>query len=349
VATAGRAEAANGSNFLIGSSANSATATTQLSGGSSIAVIDGSSYVITGTQTAAIAGLTNDSTGAGVYGKDNSTAGSGIGVWGDGKYGVLGRSNGDTGGSQGVRGEARFLNDVGVYGFSSNSSTTGGALGVLGAATNVLDTGVEASHSGAGTALYAHTNSGIAANIQANSGTAAYLYSASGPAVRFAASALSTVPPTTGSWPAGSILMKNGTLFYCWKGGTGTAAKWVRMSGALFTLATPKRAYDSTKTGGAIAAGKSRAITVAKSATGVPVGVTAALLSITVIRTRNAGYVTAYSASANAPSTRTLSWWGRGQAHTASSVVRLSNDGKIKIKASGGKTHVLVDVLGYYP
>jgi hypothetical protein len=348
VATAGRAEAANGGNFIIGQ-ANTGTAITSLSGGSSLQVSGGNSYIITGTTHASIAGITTESGGAGVYGKDSSSDGSAIGVWGDGKYGVLGRSNGETGGSQGVRGEARFLNDIGVYGFSSSSSATGGALGVLGSASNLLDTAMEAAHTGGGTALYAHTTSGLAGSFQATTGTAAYLYSASGPAARFAASALPTVPPTTGSWAAGSILMKGGTLYYCWRSGVGTAAKWVRMSGALVPLGTPKRAYDSTKSGGAIAAGSARTITVAKSATKVPVGVSAAALSITVFRTAGAGYITAFSASSSAPSTRTLSWWGRKQSHTTSTIVRLNSSGKIKIKAVKNRTHVLVDVLGYYP
>lgn len=349
IATAGSAQAANGSNFLIGSAANTATNNTQLSGGSSLVVVDGDSYVITGTTHASVVGTQSESGSAGVYGKDTSTDGGAIGVWGDGKYGVLGRSNGDTGGSQGVRGEARFLNDIGVYGFSSNSSTTGGAWGVRGDADNALDLGVQATHTGGGTALYATSDTGVAGHLRSTgSGVGAYLASASGPALQIAATGLTSVPPASGTWAAGSILMKNGALFYCWKGGTGTGAKWVRMSGALVPFSVPKRAYDSTKTGGAIAAGSARTITVAKAATNTPVGVSAAALSITVLKTNGAGFITAFPASASAPTTRTLSWWGNRQAHTTSTVVRLSATGKIKIKATK-KTHVLVDVLGYYP
>lgn len=327
IATAGSAEATNGDPLLIGSTANSAAAATQVSGGTSIAVINGATYIVTGTQHATIAGLQNETDSIGVYGKDTSTGGA-VGVRGDGATGVYGRSNGFSLGAIGVKGEGLFVNDIGVYGLSSNSSVTGGAVGVKGFAHNNLDTAVEAHHDGAGTALYAH--------------------SANGSAVRIGASSLGTVPPTTGTWQAGSVLMKNGALYYCWKGGTGTAAKWVRMSGALVPFGTPKRAYDSTKSGGAIPGGSARTITVAKSATSTPVGVSAAALSITVLRTHGAGYITAFPASASAPSTRTLSWWGNKQVHTTSTVVKLSATGKIKIKATK-KTHVLVDVLGYYP
>jgi hypothetical protein len=120
------------------------------------------------------------------------------------------------------------------------------------------------------------------------------------------------------------------------------------MSGALVPFGIPKRAYDSTKSGGAIPAGSARTITVAKNSTNTPVGVSAAALSITVLRTNGAGFITAFPASQSAPGTRTLSWWGNKQVHTTSTIVKLSATGKIKIKATK-KTHVIVDVLGYYP
>jgi hypothetical protein len=336
IATAGSANAANGSNFIIGSTANSATATTQLSGGSSLVVVSGGTYSITGTNYASIAGLQDNSGGAGLYGKDTSTDGSATGVRGDG-------------GRYGVHGQTNAVSGIGVYGTSTNSSTSGGAVGVKGLASNLFDIAVWAEHDEGGTALYGVTDTGTGGYLRSTgTGTGAYLASQSGPALQFGASGLAAVPPTTGNWSAGSVLMKNGTLFYCWKGGSGTGAKWVRMSGALVPFGTPKRAYDSTKSGGAIAAGTSRTITVAKSSTNTPVGVSAAALSITVLRTNGAGFITAFAASSSAPSTRTLSWWGNKQAHTTSTVVKLSATGKIKIKATK-KTHVIVDVLGYYP
>jgi hypothetical protein len=320
VATANRAEAVNGDTLVLGSDSNSAGALTQVTGGTSLAVLDGDTYIITGTSHATIAAEQDEADSVALYGKDTSTDG-GVGVLGDGATGVFGRSNG----------------------------AAGGAVGVKGYATSNADVAIEADHENAGTALYAHSDDGIGASLQSTTGTAAYLRSASGPAVRFGASGRSTVPPTTGTWAAGSVLMKAGALFYCWRSGTGTASKWVRMSGALVPLTNPRRVYDSTKSGGVIAAGSSRTITVAKAGTSVPVGVSAAALSITVLRTVGSGYITAFSASSNAPNTRTLSWWGRKQTHTTTTIVRLNSSGRIKIKAAKNKTHVLVDVLGYYP
>lgn len=321
VATATRAEAANGDSLIIGSTANSASAHTRLSGATSLEVLGGTTYIISGTTHSSIAGITTEPGGAGVYGKDSSAEGTAIGVWGDGAVGVLGRSNG----------------------------AAGGAVGVKGQATSDADVAVEAQHESAGTALSAHSDSGIGASLESAAGTAAYLRSATGPALRFGPSSRSTVPPTTGTWTAGSVLMKAGALYYCWRSGAGTASKWARLSGALVPLTNPRRVYDSTKSGGAIAAGTARTVAVAKSGTSVPVGVSAALLSITVLRTAGSGYITAFSASSNAPRTRTLSWWGRKQTHTTTTVVRLNSSGRMKIKAVKNKTHVLVDVLGYYP
>jgi hypothetical protein len=322
VATATRAEAANGGNFLIGQT-NTGSNITELDGGSSLVVTDGNSYILggSGNTYASVVGLQSDPGSAGLYGKDTSIDGTAIGVWGEGATGVLGRSNG----------------------------AAGGAVGVKGQATSDADVAVEAQHESAGTALSAHSDSGIGASLESAAGTAAYLRSATGPALRFGPSSRSTVPPTTGTWTAGSVLMKAGALYYCWRSGTGTASRWARLSGALVPLTNPRRVYDSTKSGGAIAAGTARTVAVAKSGTSVPVGVSAALLSITVLRTAGSGYITAFSASSNAPRTRTLSWWGRKQTHTTTTVVRLNSSGRMKIKAVKNKTHVLVDVLGYYP
>jgi hypothetical protein len=247
----------------------------------------------------------------------------------------------------GTTGEA---GSVGVYGTSSNTSTSEGAVGVKGSVSNGFDIAVWGQHSAGGTAIYGVSATGAGAYLKSTGagGIGAYVESASGPALQIAGTTLSTVPPTTGFWSAGSMLMKSGTLYYCWSSGTGTASKWVRMSGALVPFGVPKRAYDSTKSGGAIPGGSARTITVAKNSTNTPVGVSAAALSITVLRTHDSGFITAFPASQSAPKTRTLSWWGSRQAHTTSTIVKLSPTGKIKIKATK-KTHVIVDVLGYYP
>jgi hypothetical protein len=346
IAGAGDAEAANGGTFLLGT-ANSAGATTELSGGSSLVDLGGTSYVVSGVVHAAVAGEQSENGSIAVYGKDTSSQGA-TGVRGDGFLGVLGQGDGSTGGSVGVKGLAFTRNAIGVVGQSVSTDATGGAIGVLGNVSNTLDTAVWAQHTGAGNALLATSSGGMGAFIQSGSGTGLQVASSSGAVVQIDPTGLSTVPPTTGNWTAGQMLMKHGVLFYCWKSGAGSASKWSRMSSALVTLSTPKRAYDSHQTGGALTGGHARTITVAKSATGVPVGVSAALISITATATGGAGSLVVYSSTGTTPSTRTLSWWGKGQAHTTTTVSRLSSDGKIKVRPTS-KVQVLVDVLGYYP
>ena len=57
-----------------------------------------------------------------------------------------------------------------------------------------------------------------------------------------------TIPPTTGTWTAGSLVQTGGQLWYCTQSGTGSASKWVQLSttgSKLITLASPVRVYDS--------------------------------------------------------------------------------------------------------
>jgi hypothetical protein len=333
IAGAGEANAANGSTFLIGSAANSASATTQLSGGSSIEVVNGASYVVSGTTHAAIAASQAENGSIALYGKDTSTQGA-TGVRGDGYSGVVGNGYGVLG--------------AGVTGTAVNGSSTGFAAGVRGAASSVYNVGVQANNT-AGDALSASSTNGSGAALSSSTGTGAYVTSGSGPALRVGPSGLATVPPTSGTWTAGSVLQKNGALYYCWKSGTGTAAKWVRMSGALVLLPTPKRAYDSRLpgSGGILHTGTDRIVDLTIT-TGMPAGVSAALLTLTVLNTSAAGYITAYRNGVAFGGGRSVSWYTNNQQLTSSTSSAVDALGKIKIRA-GGQTHVLVDVVGYYP
>lgn len=114
VALAKPAAAVNGSNFLIGSAANTATVTTQLNGGSSLRVVDGSS--ISG---ASIVGLTGLSSRIGVYGIDGATSSS-----------------------IGVKGSSSSTLGVGVYGESTDTSGGSGVVGTSAAGSGVVGRGV---------------------------------------------------------------------------------------------------------------------------------------------------------------------------------------------------------------
>ena len=285
VAGAGSANAANGGNFLIGS-ANSGTATTALTGGSTLKVSGGT-----------------------------SDAGASI-------YGVNG---GATASASGVRGDATSFGVVGVFGNATASGTSGGATGVLGQTANPANLAMQAYHSGGGTALLAQ--------------------STSGPSLRIAESTIAAMPPTTGSWTAGSLVVKGGQLWYCRLGGAGTASKWTRVSSGLALLPVPKRAYDSRTGGGPrTTVDSDRTISLA---TFVPALSSAALITITAIGTIGAGYLTAYKGGTTYGGGRSVSWSRTGDTLTASATTAVNSTRTIKVRA-GGATHFLIDVVGYY-
>jgi len=108
-------------------------------------------------------------------------------------------------------------------------------------------------------------------------------------------------------------------------------------------LVTPTRVYDSRQGDGKLAVGTTRTIDLK-----VPLGVRAALITLTVDGTEGGGYVTAYAADLGAvPSTSTINWTQSNQAVGTTTTVAVDRDGKIKLTAGQNSTHVIVDVLGF--
>jgi hypothetical protein len=113
VAVARPAAAANGGNMIIGG-ANSGTATTALTGGSTLRVVNGSS-----SSQASIVGLTQFSASIGVYGVDGGSSSS-----------------------NGVRGTSASSGGAGVYGESTDSVNVGsGVIGFSEGGTGVVGRG----------------------------------------------------------------------------------------------------------------------------------------------------------------------------------------------------------------
>jgi hypothetical protein len=112
VALAKPAAAANGGNLLIGA-ANTGSLTTLLSGGSSLRVVDGSSFL-----AASIVGSTTLPSGIGVYGVDGATSAG-----------------------TGVKGLSSSTLGVGVYGESTDTSGGNGVVGVSAAGSGVIGRG----------------------------------------------------------------------------------------------------------------------------------------------------------------------------------------------------------------
>jgi hypothetical protein len=104
----------------------------------------------------------------------------------------------------------------------------------------------------------------------------------------------------------------------------------------------PVRVYDSRVSDGKLAVGTTRTIDLQ-----VPLGVRAALITLTVDGTEGGGYVTAYANDVALPNTSTINWTQSNQAVGTTTTVAVDRDGKIKLTAGQNGTHVIVDVLGF--
>ncbi len=81
---------------------------------------------------------------------------------------------------------------------------------------------------------------------------------------------------------------------------------------------------------------------------GVPKGVTAVALNLTVTNPQQAGYLSAYPSGQPAPSTSSVNF-SAGQTIANAVIVPVGPDGKITLRNGSGKpADVVVDVVGYY-
>jgi hypothetical protein len=158
---------------------------------------------------------------------------------------------------------------------------------------------------------------------------------------------------------------ESGDLWVCVASGTpGTFRKLAGTATAgAFHALTATRVYDSRSPQprrGRMRSGSNRLVSVAAGrnlATGavsvtdlVPSRATAVTLSVSVLATAGAGTLTVNPGGVTTVTGTTLSWWGRGQAHTASTVVPLDIGRRITLCLRGvrARAHVTVDVTGYH-
>jgi hypothetical protein len=158
---------------------------------------------------------------------------------------------------------------------------------------------------------------------------------------------------------------ESGDLWFCVASGTpGTFRKLAGAATAgAFHAVTATRVYDSRSPQprrGRLSPGANRLVSVAAGrnlTTGavsvvdlVPPRATAVALSVSVLATAGAGTLTVNPGGVTTVTGTTVSWWGRGQAHTASTVVPLDVGRRITLCLRGAraKAHVTVDVTGYH-
>jgi hypothetical protein len=116
------------------------------------------------------------------------------------------------------------------------------------------------------------------------------------------------------------------------------------------TALAPARVYDSRRSGGPLPSATVRDVAVAGVAAGVAAGVpddaVAVLVGLTVVAGGVATDLTAWASGQGRPASADLQVEARGvRANLA--LVRLGPNGRISLRASGGASAVIVDVVGY--
>jgi len=107
-----------------------------------------------------------------------------------------------------------------------------------------------------------------------------------------------------------------------------------------FVSVTPRRVLDTRVDGGAVSSGVSVSVDV-----GAPAGAIAAVVTVTATGPSAAGFLAAHPAGRVA-TTSTVNFLA-GATVANLSVVPLGDDGRIAVRNGPGRTHALVDVVGY--
>jgi hypothetical protein len=78
-------------------------------------------------------------------------------------------------------------------------------------------------------------------------------------------------------------------------------------------------------------------------------GAKAALVNLTITNTEGSGFLGLFPTGTAWPGTSSINWSGPNQIVANSATVAVSPEGSIDIFCGGGgRTHVVVDLLGYY-
>ena len=110
---------------------------------------------------------------------------------------------------------------------------------------------------------------------------------------------------------------------------------------------SPKRILD-TRSGAALGAGAERVLTVAGGASGVPSNATGVVMNVTAANATAASYLTVYPAGRARPTTSNLNWAAGTPAVANLVYTPVGTNGQVRMFNSGGKTHLLVDVVGWF-
>jgi len=114
-------------------------------------------------------------------------------------------------------------------------------------------------------------------------------------------------------------------------------------SGSTFNTVTPLRLLD-TRTTAALGSGKTLALQIS-GADGIPAGVKAVVLTVTVTGTTGSGYLTAFADGGSRPTASNLNWV-QGKTISNQVIAPVGSDGKVDFYTNS-TTNVIADVAGY--
>ncbi|MEZ5143924.1 MAG: hypothetical protein R2726_15595 [Acidimicrobiales bacterium] len=247
--------------------------------------------------------------------------------------GVYGESDSTIVGGVGVHGFTPYGGGSGVYGENAGSP---GGHGVRG--TSAFGVGVAGVGGWAG---------GFGVGLQGAAPTGASLL-LDGTSL--------TIPPA-GTWPQGSFVVIDGHVWYCYRTGSGSAARWVKLSGAPVILPSTYRSYDSrpgeaplTVQKGKITNGEQRTnidLTVASGGQ-VPTGISAVIVNLTATQTDAAGFFALYKNGTAWPGTSTINWGAVDTSVANTTVVAVDAATKVTVRGAGS-AHCIMDVIGFLP
>jgi len=123
--------------------------------------------------------------------------------------------------------------------------------------------------------------------------------------------------------------------------------------GPFFPIA-PKRVYDSRVSGGRIYNGQERLVFVGNQLGGgtvVPSGAKAVALNVTLDATRSSGYLSVRPDGTAYDGTSSINWFMTNEIIANGVTSKLGGDRRVRVRTggvSGGSTHFIFDVVGYY-
>lgn len=130
-------------------------------------------------------------------------------------------------------------------------------------------------------------------------------------------------------------------------------------AGSVYVAVAPCRVADSRSGGGLLMPGSQRVVQVSGAEAGfetqggkaggcgIPVGATAAEVSVSAVAPTGTGFLRVWPSDEGAPMATFVNY-ARSQATTNTGTIALGGAGAVKVSAFSGATQVVVDVQGYY-